>query len=88
MPAPENTEDGYPSSPPEETKPASPLVGLDQADALMEHEHMVDPTGAEPDGTAAQEDEFNDDEELNAVEGTGLIQSTPTVPEADAEAAK
>jgi len=81
-------QDGYPPSPPEETKPDSPPVGLDEADALREHEQLFTPGGSEPDGTAAQEDTFNDDEELNAVEGTGLIQSTPVVPEADAEAAE
>jgi hypothetical protein len=86
--AADEPQDGYPASPEEDTKPDSPPLGLDEADELREHEHVFTPEGTGPDGTTAQEDTFNDDEELDAVEGTGLIQSTPVVPVADAEASE
>ena len=76
----DESDEGYPTSPPEDTTPMEDPISLDEADELRAREHEVAPEGAKPDGTAEQEDE---DEEINDVEGTGLIQSTPVVPDAD-----
>ncbi len=51
--------EGYPDSPPEETRPFQPPLSLESADREVEDEGEVSPRGAAPD-LGDREDAFND----------------------------